>query len=303
MAERRMISKSISISERVNSMSLFARLLFTWMIPHTDDFGRMTGSPMKVKALVVPMADETKEDVERALTEMVEQDLIDWYVVDGKKYIQIKNFDKHQTGLNKRTKSKYPDPKDGTPVIGSGNFREVPGNSEKVPEIPLEQNRTEQNRTEQNSTEQIDDVDDSSLSETQKALQKIEHHFIMRRGVGTMLSSKDMECMQELLKDGFSVEEILAGIDYAFDNFKPKHKRDRINSFSYCERVIRSRQAEKQGRREDSSDLPKAQRMADRRGQNGWNTEVDPAVQAEILEELNRMRSNFDKKKARAGGQ
>ena len=305
MAERRMISKSISISERVNSMSLFARLLFTWMIPHTDDFGRMPGSPMKVKALVVPMADETKEDVERALTEMVEQDLIDWYVVDGKQYVQIKNFDKHQTGLHKRTKSQYPAPEDGTPVLptppDSGNFREVPGNSEKVPEIPLEQNRNEQNRT-GTTTEQIDDVDDSSLSETQKALQKIEHHFIMRRGVGTMLSSKDMECMQELLKDGFSVEEILAGIDYAFDNFKPKHKRDRINSFSYCERVIRSRQAEKQGRREDSSDLPKAQRMADRRGQDGWNTEVDPAVQAEILEELNRMRSNFDKKKAQAGG-
>lgn len=302
MAERRMISKSISVSERVNSMSLFARLLFTWMIPHTDDFGRMTGSPMKVKALVVPMADETKDDVENALREMVEQDLIYWYSVDGKQYIQIKNFDKHQTGLHKRTKSKYPAPEEGTPVVGSASFREFPGNSGKAPEIPLEQNRTEQNGTEQNSTEQIDDVDDSSLSETQKALQKIEHHFIMRRGVGTMLSSKDMECMQELLKDGFSVEEILAGIDYAFDNFKPKHKRDRINSFSYCERVIRSRQAEKQGRREDSSDLPKAQRMADRRGQDGWNTEVDPAVQAEILEELNRMRSNFDKKKAQAGG-
>jgi len=306
MAERRMISKSISVSERVNSMSLFARLLFTWMIPHTDDFGRMTGSPMKVKALVVPMADETKDDVENALREMVEQDLIYWYSVDGKQYIQIKNFDKHQTGLHKRTKSQYPAPEEGTPVLptppDSRNFRELPGNSGKAPEIPLEQNRTEQNGTEQNSTEQIDDVDDSSLSETQKALQKIEHHFITRRGVGTMLSSKDMECMQELLKDGFSVEEILAGIDYAFDNFKPKHKRDRINSFSYCERVIRSRQAEKQGRREDSSDLPKAQRMADRRGQDGWNTEVDPAVQAEILEELNRMRSNFDKKKAQAGG-
>src|SRR5690606_15955807 len=213
MAERRMISKSISISERVNSMSLFARLLYTWMIPHTDDFGRMTGSPMKVKALVVPMADETKEDVERALTEMVEQDLIDWYVVDGKQYIQIKNFDKHQTGLHKRTKSQYPAPEEGTPVLptlpDSGNFRELPGNSGNHPEIPLEQNRTEQNRTGTELTTEENDVVGSS-DPMSEALQKIEHHYIQRRGLGLIPTAKDMASMESLLKDGFTVEEILA---------------------------------------------------------------------------------------------
>lgn len=313
MAERRMISKSISVSERVNSMSLFARLLFTWMIPHTDDFGRMTGSPMKVKALVVPMADETKDDVENALREMVEQDLIYWYSVDGKQYIQIKNFDKHQTGLHKRTKSQYPAPEEGTPVLptppDSGTFREVPGNSGKAPEIPLEQNRTEQNRTEQNSTttEQIDDVvdDDSNLDETQKALKEIEHHFIMRRGVGTMLSVKDMESMQDLLKEGFTVDEILAGIDHAFDNYKPKYKRDRINSFRYCEQVIRALRAEKQtGKKPDGfSNLPKAIRRQMEQEARGeiLETEEDPKLKAEIMEELNRMRQRYEEK--RAGGQ
>ena len=89
MADRRMISKSISVSEKVNSMSLFARLLYTWMIPHSDDFGRLPGSPMKVKALVVPMAEQTKDDVEQAIREMVEQKLIDWYEVDGKLYMRL----------------------------------------------------------------------------------------------------------------------------------------------------------------------------------------------------------------------
>lgn len=110
MAERRMISKVISISEKVNSLSLFGRLLYTWMIPHADDFGRLPGSPAKVRALVVPMADETVKDVEEALAAMHEKGLIIWYEVNGEKFIQITNFEKHQQGLHKRTPSKFPAP-------------------------------------------------------------------------------------------------------------------------------------------------------------------------------------------------
>lgn len=110
MAERRMISKAISISEKVNSLSVFGRLLYTWMIPHADDFGRLPGSPVKVRALVVPMADETIKDVEQALKDMHKHGLIIWYEVDGERFIQITNFEKHQQGLHKRTPSKYPSP-------------------------------------------------------------------------------------------------------------------------------------------------------------------------------------------------
>ena len=266
MAERRMISKSISISERVNSMSLFARLLYTWMIPHTDDFGRMTGSPMKVKALVVPMADETKEDVERALTEMVEQDLIDWYVVDGKKYIQIKNFDKHQTGLNKRTKSKYPDPKDGTPVIGSGNFREVPGNSEKVPEIPLEQNRTgtelsaaskntqsskEDTTADDNGSDVAADdhlkpaesdnwLSDELTAEQQAEMKKVTDHWRRKRAI-LVIPPADLEAMEELVKKGIPAADIIKGIDKTFADFAERNRSKpwkKINSFRYCLQTI-----------------------------------------------------------------
>ncbi|MEF2965075.1 DnaD domain protein [Paenibacillus sp. M1] len=139
MAEKRMVSKVISISEKVNMLpDIFDMLLFTWMIPHTDDFGRLAGSPAKVKALVVPMLDKTLSDVEASLARLCEKRLILWYEVNGEKIIQIENFEKHQQGLHKRTKSKFPD---------------FPGNSGKFPEIPSEQNRTEQKGTEENRTE------------------------------------------------------------------------------------------------------------------------------------------------------
>lgn len=162
MAERRMVSKVISLSEKVNSLSLFGRLLYTWMIPHADDFGRLPGSPAKVRVLVVPFCDETIRDVENELADMNRIGIIRWYEVDGERFIQIVNFENHQQGLHKRTKSKFPEPPEGKPPEtppkqeasepsedhNSESFQNIPGNSR---EFPL--NRTELNRTEQKGTE------------------------------------------------------------------------------------------------------------------------------------------------------
>lgn len=254
-----MISKSISVSEKVNSMSMFARLLYTWIIPHTDDFGRISGSPMKIKALVVPMAEESKTDVANALQEMVDQGLIVWYVVEGTQYIQINSFDKYQTGLHKRTKSRYPDPEEGQKIgvktDDSEAFPEVPGSSGKLPKVPPEQNRTELNRTgtelNQQRTEGKPENDvswlDKSDSNSDDMIQKIEHHFIQRRGLGIIPSASDIQSMQNLVDDGFTLEEIIQGIDHAFDHYKPKHKKDGIKRFAYCETVIRAENAKKSG--------------------------------------------------------
>lgn len=110
MAEKRMLSKVISISEKVNTLpDIFDMLLFTWMIPHTDDFGRLAGSAAKVKALVVPMLDKTIRDVEAALNHLADAELILWYEADGEKVIQILNNEKHQQGL-KGKRSKFAAP-------------------------------------------------------------------------------------------------------------------------------------------------------------------------------------------------
>lgn len=151
MAEKRMISKTISVSEKVNDLpDIFDMLLFTWLIPHTDDFGRMSGSPAKVKGLVLPMMEsKTREDVRVSLRHLADAGLILWYEVDGEEVIQIQKFEKHQQGLHKRTKSKYPDP-----PTDSGLLPEIPENSQTFCDIPSEQNRTEQKRTEGKGTEQ-----------------------------------------------------------------------------------------------------------------------------------------------------
>lgn len=205
MAEKRMISKSISISEKVNLLpDIFDMLLFTWLIPHTDDFGRLTGSPAKVKALVVPMLDKTIKDIESSLIRLHEAELILWYEIERDKYIEVIKSDKHQQGLHKRTKSKYPDPIPGS----SGKFREIPGSSGKFQEIPPELNRTELNRTEEKGTEQnydevsvptFDNPHKTKILEWIKQYQ-IEYNFKQYDDLCSYIGMVDIEVIEDAIK-------------------------------------------------------------------------------------------------------
>lgn len=103
-----MISKSISVSEQVNELSDFAALLFSWMIPHANDYGVISGSSKKIKAMVMPMRSQNAMHVEKALQEIFEQQLIWLYEINGEKFIQFREWEKHQQGLQKRTKSDLP---------------------------------------------------------------------------------------------------------------------------------------------------------------------------------------------------
>lgn len=133
MATGRMLRKQISLSEQVNDLSLKAALLYTWMLAHADDYGRMHGSPRRVKAEVVPMRGDIADfDVLGCLQEMRDAGLITCYEVEDEPYLQFPSWERHQAGLHKRTESKFPPPP------------EFPGTSRNLPP-----NRTEQNRTEQ----------------------------------------------------------------------------------------------------------------------------------------------------------
>lgn len=136
MANRRMIPKWLSVSPEFNSVSEFAQLLYLMAQPYSDDFGKEDGEPAVVKALVLPMNKRPVEDFESALKELHNAGMIRWYVIVNQKIIFIPTFEDDQTGLNKRTKSKYPDEP-------NKNFQEIPRNSQ-----PIEQNLSEPIRTE-----------------------------------------------------------------------------------------------------------------------------------------------------------
>jgi hypothetical protein len=118
-----MISKSIATSEQVASVSLLADYLFTRMIPHLDQDGRMSGSPRTVRGIVCPLREDvTSEQVAGALGELDGVALIHWYEVDGQRFIEFPKFKDHQRGarFDRESPSRIPPPSSGNRVAHSG---------------------------------------------------------------------------------------------------------------------------------------------------------------------------------------
>lgn len=143
MARGRIISKSLSTSQRflalqdaekgappniwsAGKLAEFCQLLFGLVVIHTDDFGRLQGDAQTVKFLVFPGSPRKLPEFETALVHLHNVELITLYTDDsGRIYLQVNNFEPHQSGLHKRTKSRFPDPPPGK----SGKLRDFPGNS------------------------------------------------------------------------------------------------------------------------------------------------------------------------------
>jgi hypothetical protein len=95
--QRRMLHAKISKSIQVNRLSVEARLVFTWMIAHADEYGRLRGEAEFIRACVVPMTEWTNEQVEKLLQEIADQKLIYRWTEEDECVIEFKKWFEHQT--------------------------------------------------------------------------------------------------------------------------------------------------------------------------------------------------------------
>lgn len=144
-----MISKTLGTSsrkfarlrERHPSIGLFAQALYPLIVASSDDFGRLQGDAFTIKHSVWSTAPDDEVTFEAALSALSQEGLIVRYVVGEEVFLEVVDFAAHQSGLHKRTESRFPEP--------SGKFPEFPGDS-----LLREQNRRELNLTEGKGTEQ-----------------------------------------------------------------------------------------------------------------------------------------------------
>lgn len=117
-----MLNKSISISKQVNKLSVKSQLIFTWIIPHLDDYGLITNDSEILKALVFPMNKEIEiEDIEVFLKDAEKSNLIDIH----KECLKYSGFNRHQSiSESKKSASKFNIPE---------KPQEVPRSSKKPP--------------------------------------------------------------------------------------------------------------------------------------------------------------------------
>lgn len=91
-----MLHAKISVSSQVNRLCLPARLLFTWMIAHADDEGRLKGDVEAVKALVVPMVRWSFKTIQSYLEAMKREGLIYRWQENNEWFIEFVKWTDHQ---------------------------------------------------------------------------------------------------------------------------------------------------------------------------------------------------------------
>lgn len=108
----RIIKESICTSENIDQLSAFNETVFYRLIVNVDDYGRIDARPKLLSAKLFPLKDIRATQIEDALRKLTSAELVTLYEVDGKPFLQMNTWDRHQTIRAK--KSKCPAPESGT---------------------------------------------------------------------------------------------------------------------------------------------------------------------------------------------
>ena len=107
----RILKESICVSDQINQLSWFEEILFYRLMVNVDDYGRYDGRPAIIRSRLFPLKDVRDKQIEDALGVLSSVELVEVYSVDGKPFVRLTGWDKHQTIRAK--KSKYPAPDGG----------------------------------------------------------------------------------------------------------------------------------------------------------------------------------------------
>ncbi|WP_127580927.1 replication protein [Paenibacillus koleovorans] len=113
------------------------------------------------------------------------------------------------------------------PDLGSENFpireadeTEIPCGS-KADELPKER------------VKEINVVEEEVVDDESSRYQKILTHFVAKRGQGLDVNDEDYRTILQVIRDGIPVDFVLGSIDRAFEEYVPKHRMDKINTFKF----------------------------------------------------------------------
>lgn len=128
MARIRTLKPTIWESEQVAELPAEVQILFIGLITQADDEGRQKGSPQLVRSKIFPYADYSLQRIREWLRKLVEADLIHWYTVDGREFIELPTWEKHQR-VSHPTKS-------ALPSHSEADSADAPEDSGIIPERP-----------------------------------------------------------------------------------------------------------------------------------------------------------------------
>jgi hypothetical protein len=104
----RILKESICYSENIERLTVFQEVFFYRLIVNCDDYGRMDARPKVLASKLFPLRDIRLNQISDALRALTSAELVVLYEEDGRPFLQMKTWDRHQSIRAK--KSKYPAP-------------------------------------------------------------------------------------------------------------------------------------------------------------------------------------------------
>mgnify|MGYP000047793834 CR=1 FL=1 len=105
----RILKESICVSDDIDRLSWFEEVVFYRLLVNCDDYGRFDGRPAVLKNRLFPLKESvTLKSVTEAIHTLASAGLVVLYENEGKPYLYIPTWAKHQNIRAKR--SRYPEP-------------------------------------------------------------------------------------------------------------------------------------------------------------------------------------------------
>ena len=124
MARIRYLKPEFFTDEDLADLSFEARLCFAGLWCYADKAGRLEDRPKFLKAMIFPY---DKIDIEKILILLSQKPFINRYENDGKKYIEIPSWNRHQKPHHTEKESTLPP---GPPILKENGKGELKGNGE-----------------------------------------------------------------------------------------------------------------------------------------------------------------------------
>lgn len=204
MARIRTMKPEFFKNEELAELPFEYRLLFQGLWCLADRRGRLEDRPKRIKADVFPY---DNVDVDAGLDALQARGFIERYEHENVRYLQVKNFEKHQNCNIKEAESTIPAP-----------FQHS-ASTEKKTTVGRERKGKERKGTGNTSCRDDATTDDVSLeivvaqNPPEPTPEEHWHEFLLAypRRLGDLGKAKGRDKFLRLLRDGISAEELIAG--------------------------------------------------------------------------------------------
>ena len=134
----RLLKESICSSENIDKLTTFQEIFFYRLIVNCDDYGRMDARPKILASKLFPLKDIKLNHIKDALRALSSAELVSIYEVDGKPFLQMRTWERHQQ--IRAHKSKYPSPDAGTMITDDITCNQMISDDIKCPRNPIQSN-------------------------------------------------------------------------------------------------------------------------------------------------------------------